>query len=236
MPSMDCVQHKVWRAKVLTDELMKELTSYYATDPGDIFTLPESKPGLAQFIFKEKEPIPARLGLIFGDAIQCLRSSLDYLVWELSTVVADEERRRLMFPICITEDEYKGAITKRKRLAGVSEEAVAIIDQFQPYRDQNPEGTVLAMLESLTNINKHRRVILTGFAGVRNALPVGVPHIIGETRVELENGEVIDRIPIWAALTIRDGFAKGIEVSNFIDVTARFLTNEFFPLFQKFLK
>jgi hypothetical protein len=35
------------------------------------------------FIFRAKEPIPTRFGLIIGDSLQNLRSSLDYLVWEL---------------------------------------------------------------------------------------------------------------------------------------------------------
>ena len=227
----------MYRAKALRDELVRELLSYYGTNPGYLFEIPESTEANRKFVFKEKELIPARLALICGDVLQCLRSSLDYLVWELSNTVDDKTRKRLMFPICVTEATYEEELTKRKRLDGVPLEAVAIIDRHQPYKDILPEETTLAMLDSLTNINKHRRVILTGFAGLRTeVIPAGIPHIIGEVTMFGHNGEVASQTPVHAVLTIQDGFAKDIEITNFIDVTAQFLREEFFPLFQRFFK
>jgi hypothetical protein len=83
MASLDSVRQKIFRAKHHFDELYHELTAYYESDPGDLFETEDSTAEYRKYRFREKKPIPARLALICGDALQCLRSSLDYLVWEL---------------------------------------------------------------------------------------------------------------------------------------------------------
>ncbi len=41
---------------------------------------------------------------------------------------------------------------------------IALVELFQPYRDGQPAATSLAILDELTNINKHRRLLLTEFS------------------------------------------------------------------------
>jgi hypothetical protein len=91
-----------------------------------------------------------------------MRSSLDHLVWQLVLANGATPTKRNTFPICNTPDCFSSEVRKN-RLQGVSPEAQAIIDGWQPYRrgkdlcDLHP----LWILSEFTNIDKHRTLNLT---------------------------------------------------------------------------
>ena len=68
-----------------------------------------------------------------------------------------------MFPVCLAPDSFKSA-ESGGRLQGVDPAAIALIKSIQPYHDGQPHTTSLAVLDELTNINKHRRLLLTEFS------------------------------------------------------------------------
>lgn len=236
MASLDSVRQKVYRAKEHWDELWDHLSDYYKSDPGDLFPADGSTPENPIFLFREKKPVPARIGLTFGDALQCLRSSLDYLVWELCEAAGNTPHRRLMFPIALTQKQYEGDLTKRGRLDGVDPKAIAIIDRLQPYHDPSPKETVLGVLDELTNINKHRRVIFTGLHGVTSDLPETIPHVLGVVTWLDSQGAVLQTVNVRAALTLKEGLSKNIELTNCVDTAARLILEQVIPLFEEFFK
>jgi hypothetical protein len=236
MASLDAVQRKISRAKEHWEELWEELTAYYKSDPGDLFPAAASTPENPVFIFKEKNPVPAKIALVMGDALQCLRSSLDYLVWELVEAGGNVPHRRLMFPIAMTLKQYKDDLDKRHRLDGVPPRAAAIIDRFQPYRDPNPKETVLGILEELTNVNKHRRMIFTGLHGTVNELPSFIPHVVGVVRWLDGSGKLLEEVTVRGTLTLQEGLSKSIEVTNCVDTVARLISEQMLPLFEPFFK
>jgi hypothetical protein len=75
-----------------------------------------------------------------------------------------------MFPICSTLERLTGQLPKKRRLRGVSPEAITVIQSLQPYHDgKGSDATMLSVLDDLCNINKHRRVLLTNLScGVRD--------------------------------------------------------------------
>jgi hypothetical protein len=142
-----------------------------------------------------------------------------------------------MFPISMTVADYREALTRRGRLNGVAPAAIAIIDALQPYRLPDPKESPLAVLDALTNINKHRRVILTGLAAVARELPIAFPHIMGVVRDIAPDGVTILReTPLWGFIRIQDGFAQDIEITNCVDTAARFIGEGVLPLFEEFFK
>ncbi len=201
MASLDSVKQKIYRAKDHWDELWDEVTAYYQSNPGDLFPAEGSTPEIPLFIFKEKKPVPAKIALVLGDALQCVRSSLDYLVWELVEGAGNKPHRQLMFPLALTEKQYKDDLEKRHRLDGVPAEAIAVIDRFQPYLQPNPKETVLGILDELTNVNKHRRVIFTGLHGVVGELASSVPYIMGVVSYVDANGILLREVPMKGVLT-----------------------------------
>jgi hypothetical protein len=237
MASLDAVRQKIYRAKEHWDELWDSLTTYYQSDPGDLFPSEGSTPDNPLFIFKEKKPVPAKIALVFGDALQCLRSSLDYLVWELVDAGGIKApHRRLMFPLALTQHQYQNDLKNRDRLDGVPPEAIAIIDRFQPYLQPNPKETVLGILDELTNVNKHRRVIFTGLHGVLGELPPSAPYIMGVVRNVDAQGNVLREVHMRGVLTLQEGLTKSIEITNCVDTAAQFIGEEMLPLFEKFFK
>jgi hypothetical protein len=234
MASQDAVRCKIYRAKEHWDELWDELTKYYKSDPGDLFPADGSTPKNPVFVFREKRPVPAKIAFVLGDALQCLRSSLDYLVWELVEAAGNTPHRRLMFPVALSQKQYEDDRDKRHRLDGVSPEAASIIDLFQPYRNPKPKETVLGILEELTNLSKHRRMIFTGLHGTVDELPSYIPHIEGVVRYLDKDGALLQEVTVRAVLTLQEGLTKSIEITNCVDTSARFISEQMLPLFEPF--
>lgn len=226
----------MYRAKKHFDELREELVAYYDSDPGGLVETEESTPEHRKFVFREKKPVPARLALICGDGLQCLRSSLDYMVWELVESAGKQPHRRLMFPIAMSEATYMDDLVKRKRLDGVDPNAIALIGSFQPYHLPDPKNSVLGIFEELTNINKHRRVILTRLLSSEGEYPLPFPHILGVVKNVTLDGEILAETSLRGFICINDGFARDIEITDCLDTIARFIGEEMLPCFEKYFE
>jgi hypothetical protein len=107
MPMPEQVTWKLYRAKQHYDELTKELVEYFRNGPGELVEAAESAPENQILGYKLKGDVPARFGLIAGDFLQNMRSSLDYLVWQL--VIANKRKPGTCnaFPICLTLQGWK---------------------------------------------------------------------------------------------------------------------------------
>jgi hypothetical protein len=157
----DSVNCKLFRAKEHLDGVQVETQKYYQANPARIVRQQEGSPD--EFIGKvvTDAPIPQKIPLIVGDFLQNLRSSLDYLVWELVLSAKNIPDHNSMFPICTTSEAFKSQLA-RHRLDGVPASAIAEIDALQPYQDgQGAKANVLAMIDDLCNVNKHRRILTT---------------------------------------------------------------------------
>ena len=111
--SLDSVRQKIFRAKVHFVELQAELSRYFQTNPGKVMREAEGDPNQYIGTFQAGGPIPARLPIIIGDCLQNLRSSLDYLVWELVLAAKNTPGRHNMFPVCKTLEAFNNQITKQ---------------------------------------------------------------------------------------------------------------------------
>lgn len=180
---MNSVLQKLYRAKHHFEELDEVLRTYYRSEPGQL-----SKSGEG---FEIGGGVPAAIGLIAGDALQCMRSSLDYLVWELVEANGGTPDRQNAFPISLSETYYKREVDGRQRLRGMRPEAATRIDLLQPYRlpAEQRKGSPLALLDELANINKHRRVLLTNLQTVILEEPLPFPHIASSLSALMPTGQ-----------------------------------------------
>ena len=163
MASLDSVRHKIGHAKLHLDLVRSEIRGYLDANPSEFVPDANSPANQLMVTVKPKAPIPDKIGLIVGDCLQNLRTSLDYLIWELVLVATNTPSKKNMFPVCLTVDSFQSA-QRRGRVQGVDASAITLIDAFQPYRDGQPNATSLAILDELTNTNKHRRLLLTEFS------------------------------------------------------------------------
>lgn len=97
--------------------------------------------------------------LMVGDSVQNMRAALDHCTWALSSrEVRNRRPNEIEFPIFDSRAKYSSG--KAKRLRGVPDEAVAIIDTLQPsaYGNQNPHFHPLWLLHDLARIDRHRQI------------------------------------------------------------------------------
>lgn len=247
------IQFKIFRSTQHIESLKSELHGYFKSNPGKMVRQPDIPDDAALFRFVPSGTIPARFGLITGDALQNLRSSLDYLVWELVLAARCQPTEKNMFPICSTDELFKQQIS-RHRLDGVPPQAVTEIESSQPYHlGQEFNKSILWALDELTNINKHRRILLTGLA----AAPVKPENIViqdGEAWVRsgpgpvqifdsntefgpfpIIDGQVQVDTNVMAGITFDEGTAKGMEVSFCLGYWCFYLMKTLLPRFEKFL-
>ena len=104
-------------------------------------------------------PVPARFGLLVGDAVQNLRAALEYLVHELQFLDSGERKPQTQFPICCTHKAFQ---TQAERsLNNLSQPHIDAIERLQPYNGEE----WLKWLQSLSNPDKHRNPIATDNRG-----------------------------------------------------------------------
>jgi len=116
------------------------------------------------------ENIPPEVGFYVGDVIQSFRSSLDYLVFEMSTnytpSMDDKALRDAEFPICgdISQAGHAGKgreifQSARRKIASIHPDAQAEIERLQPYQyGQMFQSHPLWQLNELSRIDKHRAI------------------------------------------------------------------------------
>ena len=115
---------------------------------------------------------PDRLGLIAGDAIHNLRSSLDHMVVALAkagaasagVAIAPAEEARLQFPIATTAVSFRNQINACLR--HVAPDAQKFIEGRQPYNimPNDPKSAALWIVSDLDNADKHRSLTIAGLS------------------------------------------------------------------------
>lgn len=232
MPSLAVVRSKIDWAEKHRGAINAEVAQYFQNSAGLIVA--EVDAGLYGGVRGTYGPgIPESVPLMIGDCLQNLRSALDYLVWELCLAANAEPGKDNAFPVCKSAEAFKDSL-KRKRLKGVPQDAIAAIERLQPYHSGAAcELHRLAVLDDLTNINKHRRILLTRLeASVLDPVSVSNSYTgfgTGSTRdVNMDEG-------IVARIEFNEGWVIGQEISlvlhGLVDHVAS-LTPEFERFFE----
>ncbi len=109
-----------------------------------------------KYIFRVERmaPLPVlEWGIALGDAVHCLRSSLDQLAY---TFAKDPSPRQTAYPIWLTEKEW--ATIAPAQYWSIMPAMVRLMDKTQPYHREQPETHPLAILRTLSNFDKHRAI------------------------------------------------------------------------------
>jgi hypothetical protein len=155
MPDLVGVRAKLRRAdehRQAYDELFEH---FLATQPYSI--LFEFDPETGWHIFRwlvTSEPPLEDLSLIFSDIVGNLRSTLDYLVWQLVFLGGRKPGRQSAFPVVEREKDWP--VQGGGALKGVPEQWAALIEAMQPFHRPDPDLHPLAILEHVNNLTKHR--------------------------------------------------------------------------------
>ena len=165
-PSLDGAEAWLIRAKEHLRDLIALCDSFAKRECDAMISTVhgESKPGEpASFGYTTPTAIvPTRLSILVGEAIQAMRRSLDYLIYEVAWLDSGCEQEDTQFPIDDNPDVFKG---RRKRssprdrscyLVGMSDKHAAVIELLQPCNGADWTKT----LRSISNPDKHRHLIV----------------------------------------------------------------------------
>jgi len=169
MSGVDLIKLKLERADKHIHELESELLAFKKANPYKIGTKDDPQTRQLIYYITKADDVPARVSLIAGDALQNLRTALDYLAWQL--VPASERSAQTSFPI--SDDAAKYETEKVRKIKGMPQAAVDAIDATKPYKGGND---ALWRLHRLNNIDKHRLLVTVG--GSFSSFNVGA-HVIG---------------------------------------------------------
>lgn len=159
---------KLRRAQKHLNALKQAIQRFLKSNPYT-FVL-ESNPNPPNYVLRAKinNVPPIEWSAIVGDFAHNARSALDLLVFQVSTLSADDLRRtQLQFPIFdypTKVGKVSGYAEREKSyLAGVPEEHRAIIERYQPYHRQDGFlSDALSLLADLNNTDKHRIIQVVG--------------------------------------------------------------------------
>jgi hypothetical protein len=155
-------------------------------------------------------------GILIGDVIHNFRCVLDHIVWQLACYKTngagpptERRARKVGFPIQV--DPPSANIVPEKfadggALKDVLPDHRAIIHEFQPYKRTYPKSDELAILQSLSNTDKHRVINPVLISTDKFLLPygildaVGVENFVVSTDKRLELGAEVFRAPLSPVL------------------------------------
>ena len=162
------------RAKEQFDELRAEMDQFFNTEPKPHFSLGDFDSDEWEWIerFQVRRAPPLRFGVILGDCVHNLRSSLDHVIWQVSMLDGGQPDAATQFPIASKSEAQFEAMAK-SRIPGLSAKHRAVVKQAQPYTAGHAAAShPLAVLADLSNTDKHRIVnptysFVVGDAGER---------------------------------------------------------------------
>jgi len=206
---------KIERAKKHIADLDVAIRAFCESKPYTIATKPHPIAEIQHttLYVSRVEPVPEDIGLIAGDVIHNLRSSLDHLAWQLIEANGGTPGKGTYFPISESAEKYAAAI-KRGVVDGMSVGAQKLIADSQ--RHASGDNT-LWFIHELDIVDKHRLLI----TAVSSMDSWGVEAFVGDTMwfkegmfFPLEVGYEIVNIPTSTYKRERhENFKLGIDVA-----------------------
>jgi len=203
MHPLNAPRLKLRRADKHLNAIKVAINRFIASKPYDFVFEADPKPPNYSIIAMVRHLPDEEWGLIIGDFAHNARSALDMLVYQLSQLLLDDNKRfNLQFPIFDEVDGYEGNV--QRYLAGVAPEHIAIIESFQPYkRLDGSYDDALGILRAINNADKHRIINVVGAVGSFEGVGFGAGRV--GTNIIRGNGIGI-RVNGSSSVNFGDGF------------------------------
>ena len=243
------VKRKLKRAKAHLDALDVEIAKFAKKETYMFSSKDDAERGEYVVTVRTKGKPPLDCAIVAGEFIGCLRSALDYLAFQLSSMSGKAPSSEVSFPV-FGENSVDTQVRIARKTYGIPDPAVVIIKALQPYNSGNAyKSTYLWRLNKLWNIDKHRHIPLYAAIGYVN-LP-RLPFALKPEIDVLNQGgvsEYIMRFPAAAkpyvdlkprvSVDVQFGRdSEGVVVSRKdLHDMYEFVSNEVVPRFARFFK
>jgi hypothetical protein len=220
VPSIEGVALKINRSLEHLDALNKSGEAVFKDDMYGVYAIQgEANSQRTKYLFRAKmlKPLPVvEWGIIVGDAVHCLRSALDQLAYTLSV----DPDGNTAFPMCRTKKDW---VTQAPAMTwGIPEPFVALIDAVQPYHrgDAAAHTHPLAILNSLSNADKHRYVPVTALTPDRVEWKITrTSGIASHGDIRVKTGRALEEGAVLAEMSIvpdDSGLEPQVEMEGYI--------------------
>jgi hypothetical protein len=123
---------------------------------------------------------PLRFGVLLGDCVHNLRSSLDHAVWQTTLLDGGVPDHRTQFPIA-SRSEKQFERMADVGIPGLSDEHRELIRSVQPYhRGADARTHPLSVLADLSNTDKHQ-VVNTAYSFMREDADTILDALVGQS-------------------------------------------------------
>jgi hypothetical protein len=176
------VAAKLSRAREQFEELRAEMDTFFNADepPYDSVGSFDSEAWEWVERFQIRREAPLRFGVILGDCLHNLRSSLDHLMWQVTLLDGNTPDASTQFPISRTEKAFEKAA--KRQIPGLNSAHHDFVRSLQPFNaGDDAEGHALAVLATLSNTDKHR-VLNPTYSFVKGNAQERVNRLVGEYR------------------------------------------------------
>jgi hypothetical protein len=193
---LDGVLAKLNRADAHLKALQAEIPAFFDRDPYSFREDLDCEAGQYSLHIEIREQPPLLWSVIAGDLVHNLRSALDHLAWQLVLVSNNKPSSNTQFPIFSVEPVNGRPLAKWKRMvAGMSGPILKCIRHVQPYTaGDQAQDTGLAILNSLSNMDKHRLPVARVAAVARH--DPGSIGLIPVRDIEILDAEIFTERPL----------------------------------------
>lgn len=171
---------KANRAKEHIDSLRRQVDEYRASAPYSLTPEPTEKPDRLAYRLRFSKPVPVTISTTVGDVLHNLRAALESLAFEVARrsqggTLTPKQERESTFPICESPKDFDAFFKGEKELLYDRRARVAL-HSVQPFVnleeahklgvaldrsfDESFRWSALHRLDTLWNIDKHRRLTL----------------------------------------------------------------------------
>src|SRR5712692_1109554 len=157
------VTEKLKRADENIRNLTREIIRFLNEGPGGMIPEEDEKALQDAIDRHSKREIPHRFGVLAGEVVHHLRSSLDHIVWLLSSeTYRSTNPHSIEFPILARQPTTKDEIRRYERkVKGVtSSTARTTIEGLQPYRSAIPDDDPIYIVHNMDRIDKHKELLI----------------------------------------------------------------------------
>lgn len=160
---LDGIRLKMKRAKDQVDSLRAEIEAFGARKPYGLGSYFDADARELSVLATVREAHSGMWGVMVGEILHNLRSSLDQLVWQLVILETGlpPTTTKTGFPIYKSEAGYDKASGAPLLLHGVGSNARALIKSMQPFSTGENIKSPLWQLREVSNFDKHRTLHVT---------------------------------------------------------------------------
>src|SRR5271165_2349531 len=155
------VYAKLDRAEDSINHLNSEIAAFLQVPEGGFSK--DKQEAFGQVLQHTRRNIPPRFGVLAGEIAHHLRSSLDHIVWFLSSdTYRQSNETAIAFPIFVEKpSSKKDEASYSRKVKGITNvNALRLIRDLQPYKTPIPSDQPLAIIHQLDRVDKHHTLVL----------------------------------------------------------------------------